>query len=82
MARLVTNALCTVDILNHNRDHIPVAVAFHFISTSHPDGNAADTRLNANNVDPDRKWDTSDRTGDLETDGLVRGVNTVRHKEV
>ena len=51
------------------RDLIPPGVAFHFIPTINPDGNAAGTRRNANNVDLNRNWDTFDWTANPEQPG-------------
>jgi len=65
------------------RDRIPANVAFHFIPTINPDGNAAGTRRNAHNVDLNRNWDTFDWTANPEQPGgTVRGAGGSRpHSE-
>ena len=39
---------------------VPPGVAFYFIPSLNPDGNAAASRFNANGVDLNRNWDTAD----------------------
>jgi hypothetical protein len=71
--RDLVNAL--IDDFNRDRDRIPANVAFHFIPTINPDGNAASTRRNAHNVDLNRNWDTFDWTANPEQPGgIVRGA--------
>jgi len=55
--------------LERGLDRVPPNVAFHFIPTINPDGNAAGTRRNANNVDLNRNWDTFDWTPNPEQPG-------------
>jgi len=64
-------------------DRLPANVAFHFIPTINPDGNAAGTRRNAHNVDLNRNWDTFDWTANPEQPGgVVRGAGGPRpHSE-
>jgi hypothetical protein len=68
---------------NSDKDRIPANVAFHFIPTINPDGNAAGTRRNAHNVDLNRNWDTFDWTADPEQPGgVVKGAGGSRpHSE-
>jgi serine/threonine-protein kinase len=76
-----TRDLVEALIGNFERDsaRIPANVAFHFIPTINPDGNAASTRRNANNVDLNRNWDTFDWTPDPEQpEGVVRGAGGSR----
>jgi hypothetical protein len=52
-----------VSLLSHfegNPDEIPPEVAFYFVPSLNPDGNAANSRFNANEVDLNRNWDTAD----------------------
>lgn len=64
-------------------ERIPTDVAFHFIPTINPDGNASDERRNARNVDLNRNWDTFDWTTNPELpEGVVRGAGGSRpHSE-
>lgn len=59
-----TNTLdLTNSLINHfdqNTKHVPGDVAFYFIPSLNPDGNASKSRFNANEVDLNRNWDTSD----------------------
>jgi len=60
-------------------DRLPANVAFHFIPTINPDGNATGTRRNAHNVDLNRNWDTFDWTANPEQPGgVVRGAGGPR----
>ncbi len=72
-----------IDDFNNDRDLIPANVAFYFIPTINPDGNAAGTRRNAHNVDLNRNWDTFDWTANPEQpEGTVRGAGGSRpHSE-
>ena len=64
-----------IDDFDRDMDRIPANVAFHFIPTINPDGNAADTPRNAHNVDLNRNWDTFDWTANPEQpEGTVRGA--------
>jgi len=68
-----------IDDFNHDRGRIPASVAFHFIPTINPDGNAAGTRRNAHDVDLNRNWDTFDWTANPEQPGgTVRGAGGSR----
>ena len=49
-----------IDNFQRDPGQIPPNVAFYLIPTINPDGNAANSRFNANNVDLNRNWDTSD----------------------
>lgn len=80
----------TRDLINHlindfdrDPDRIPANVTFYFIPTINPDGNAAGTRRNANNVDLNRNWDTFDWTANpAQPGGVVRGAGGSRpHSE-
>jgi len=80
----------TRDLINHlindfhrDPDRIPANVTFYFIPTINPDGNAAGTRRNANNVDLNRNWDTFDWTANpAQPGGVVRGSGGSRpHSE-
>jgi hypothetical protein len=64
-----------IDDFNRDRGRIPANVAFHFIPTINPDGNAAGTRRNSHNVDLNRNWNTFDWTSDPEQpEGVVEGA--------
>jgi hypothetical protein len=68
-----------IDDFEHELDRIPPNVAFHFIPTINPDGNAAGTRRNANNVDVNRNWPTSDWTPNpQQPGGIVEGAGGSR----
>jgi hypothetical protein len=43
-----------------NPEEVPRDVAFYFLPSLNPDGNAADSRFNANEVDLNRNWETVD----------------------
>ena len=60
-----------IDDFEHELDRVPPNVAFHFIPTINPDGNAAGVRRNANDVDINRNWPTSDWTSDPQQPGEV-----------
>jgi len=72
-----------IDDSARDMDRIPADVAFHFIPTINPDGNAAGTRRNAHNVDLNRNWDTFDWTANPEEpEGVVTGAGGSRpHSE-
>jgi serine/threonine protein kinase len=72
-----------IDDFDRDLDRIPADVAFHFIPTINPDGNATGTRRNAHNVDLNRNWDTFDWTPDPEQpEGIVRRAGGSRpHSE-
>ncbi len=72
-----------IDDFDHDRRLIPSNVAFHFIPTINPDGNATGTRRNAHDVDLNRNWDTFDWTTNPEQPGgVVRGAGGSRpHSE-
>jgi len=75
--RDLINAL--IQDFNGDRNRIPANVAFHFIPTINPDGNAAGTRRNAHNVDLNRNWDTFDWTPNPEQPGgVVQGAGGSR----
>lgn len=69
--------------LNADRDRLRSRLAFVFIPSINPDGNAAGTRRNANGVDLNRNWDTFDWTADADQPGgTVRGAGGPRpHSE-
>jgi protein MpaA len=56
-----------------NMQEIPTNVQYHFIPTLNPDGNANNIRYNANNVDLNRNWDTSDWTANAAVPGYPEG---------
>ena len=64
-------------------DRIPANVAFHFVPMLNPDGLLDSTRRNANGVDLNRNWDTSDWTANPEQPGgVVQGAGGPRpHSE-
>ncbi len=72
-----------IEDFNRDRNRIPAGVAFHFIPTINPDGNAAGTRRNAHNVDLNRNWDTFDWTANPDQPGgVVTGAGGSRpHSE-
>ena len=72
-----------IEDFERDRHRIPDGVAFHFIPTINPDGNAAGTRRNAHDVDLNRNWDTFDWTANPEQPGgVVRGAGGSRpHSE-
>jgi len=75
--RDLINAL--IDDFDREQTRIPASVAFHFIPTINPDGNAAGTRRNAHNVDLNRNWDTFDWTPNPEQPGgVVQGAGGSR----
>jgi hypothetical protein len=49
-----------ISAFERNPSQIPTGVAFYFIPSINPDGNAANSRFNANGVDLNRNWDTTD----------------------
>jgi len=60
-----------IEDFNRDRNRIPAGVAFYFIPTINPDGNAAGTRRNAHDVDLNRNWDTFDWTPNPDQPGGV-----------
>ena len=72
-----------IDDFNQSQDRIPADVVFHFIPSINPDGNAANTRRNAHNVDLNRNWDTFDWTANpAQPEGVVTGAGGSRpHSE-
>lgn len=68
-----------IDDFNRNQSSLPSDVAFHFIPTINPDGNATGTRRNAHNVDLNRNWDTYDWTANPDQpEGTVNGAGGSR----
>jgi hypothetical protein len=64
-----------IDELDARPRTIPPGVGFHMIPSINPDGLAAGTRRNANNVDLNRNWGSFDWTADPEQPGgVVRGA--------
>ncbi|MBN2393568.1 MAG: DUF2817 domain-containing protein [Anaerolineae bacterium] len=62
-----------IDNFERNLSQIPQDVAFYFIPSINPDGNAANTRFNANDVDLNRNWDTADWTSNAAVPGYPSG---------
>jgi hypothetical protein len=58
---------------DRNPRHIPSSTTFHFIPSLNPDGNASGSRYNANGVDLNRNWDTSDWRSDAAVPGYSNG---------
>jgi len=52
--------LSVADQLERGADQLPNDVAFHLLPSLNPDGNAAESRFNANGVDLNRNWGTAD----------------------
>jgi predicted deacylase len=49
-----------IDYFDQNPQLVPGGVVLYFIPSLNPDGNASNSRFNANGVDLNRNWDTSD----------------------
>ena len=62
-----------INNLERNQTLIPRDVAFYFIPSINPDGNAANSRFNANNVDLNRNWDTADWKSNAAVPGSPSG---------
>ena len=56
-----------------NTQQVPLSVQYHFVPTINPDGNANNSRYNANNVDLNRNWDSSDWTSKAAVPGYPNG---------
>jgi hypothetical protein len=67
----LVNAL--IDYYRQDLTKIPGDVAFYFIPSINPDGNASDSRYNANGVDLNRNWDTDDWKSNAAVPGYPRG---------
>ena len=65
--------LAVIDYYQNNLDQIPNGVRFHFIPSLNPDGNANNSRYNANEVDLNRNWDTNDWTSSPPVPGYPNG---------
>lgn len=59
--------------LERNPQRIPSGVMLYLIPTLNPDGNAANSRYNANGVDLNRNWDTTDWRPDPAVPGYPQG---------
>jgi hypothetical protein len=60
--------------LSQEPELLPAGVTLFFVPLANPDGCALDRRTNANDVDLNRNWDTSDWTADAQgPDGLAPG---------
>jgi protein MpaA len=64
-ARLLMNAW--IDELDANARTIPLGTRVVVVPSVNPDGSASNVRVNANNVDLNRNYDTSDWKKDVET---------------
>jgi serine/threonine protein kinase len=65
-----------VSLSNHfegNPDQVPKEVALYFLPSLNPDGNAANSRFNANEVDLNRNWDTVDWRSTAAVPGYAEG---------
>jgi hypothetical protein len=64
-----------VSYYQRNLTRVPDKVAFYFLPSINPDGNASDSRYNANNVDLNRNWDTSDWKSKAAVPGYPNGMS-------
>ena len=69
--RDVVNSLITR--INNEKGAIPAGTMFYFIPSINPDGNANNSRYNANGVDLNRNWDTSDWRSNAPVPGYPQG---------
>ncbi|HHE72547.1 MAG TPA: DUF2817 domain-containing protein, partial [Chloroflexi bacterium] len=69
--RDLTNSL--IDYFNQHPQRVSDGVAFYFIPSLNPDGNAANSRYNANGVDLNRNWDTADWRSKAAAPGYPEG---------
>ena len=66
----------TNSLINYSNQHpqwVPDGVAFYFIPSLNPDGNATNSRYNANGVDLNRNWDTADWRSKAAAPGYPEG---------
>jgi len=69
--RDLVNAL--VAEFEHAPQQVPEGVALYLLPSINPDGNAANSRFNANGVDLNRNWDTTDWRSDAAVPGYPEG---------
>ncbi|MBN1922744.1 MAG: protein kinase [Anaerolineae bacterium] len=58
---------------NNDKGAIPAGTMFYFIPSINPDGNASNSRYNANGVDLNRNWDTADWRSNAAVPGYPDG---------
>ncbi len=62
-----------IDDFRDSPSQVPQATIFYFIPSINPDGNASNSRFNANGVDLNRNWDTDDWTSNAAVPGYPSG---------
>jgi hypothetical protein len=62
-----------IDYLEQHPSQVPEGVAFYLLPSLNPDGYAAGSRFNANGVDLNRNWDTSDWLSKAAVPGYPQG---------
>lgn len=69
--RDLTNSL--INYFERNPQQIPSDIALYFVPSMNPDGNASSSRYNANGVDLNRNWDTTDWRANAPVPGYPNG---------